>query len=173
MAGDELDDGLQGGQLAVGFALEEHWNLELALQRLTLEGKDTGADLDQTGLVVNLLNVYNRDGLFAPYLLAGIGFVNDDAGGAIGDEDNFQAQGGLGVFTNFSKRVSLRTGCVKSAGRVPFGHTSHCASNASASAVACACCARRSSLTSVNMLTVPPARLRTNRPCRERPSRSS
>ncbi|MCK6370491.1 MAG: porin family protein, partial [Gammaproteobacteria bacterium] len=110
ISGDELDDGVQGGQLAVGFALEEHWNLELALQRLELEGKNTSADLDQTGIVLNLLNVYNRAGRFSPYILGGVGFVNDDAGGAIGDEDNFQAQGGLGLFTDlFGERVALRS----------------------------------------------------------------
>lgn len=107
--GDDLDDGVRGGQLAIGYALEDHWNVELALQRLTLEGEDTSADLDQTGLVLNLLNVYNRSGRFAPYLLAGLGFVNDDPDGGI-DEDNLQAQAGLGLFTDlFGERVALRT----------------------------------------------------------------
>src|SRR5262245_17854158 len=78
--GDELEDGIKGGQLAVGYALEEHWNVELAAQRLSLDGENTGASLDQTGLVLNVLNVYNRAGRFAPYLIAGLGFVNDDAG---------------------------------------------------------------------------------------------
>jgi OOP family OmpA-OmpF porin len=109
-SGKELDDGLEGGQLAVGYALEEHWNVELALQRWQLETEDGTADIDQTGLVANLLNVYNRAGRFSPYIIAGLGFVNDDAGGANGDEDNFQAQAGLGLMTAlFGERVALRT----------------------------------------------------------------
>ncbi|MBM4195894.1 MAG: porin family protein [Gammaproteobacteria bacterium] len=101
IAGDDLDSGLQGGQLAVGYALEDNWNIELAAQRLTLEAKDSDGEIDQTGLVLNLLNVYNRSGRFAPYWLAGIGYVNDDAGGNVGDEDNFQAQAGVGLFSRF------------------------------------------------------------------------
>lgn len=108
--GNELDDGVRGGQLAVGFALEEHWNVELALQRQTLEAKNSSDDIDQTGLILNVLNVYNRAGRFSPYILAGVGFVNDDAGGSVGDQDNLQAQAGLGLFSDlFGDRVALRT----------------------------------------------------------------
>ncbi len=110
ISGDELEDGIKGGQLAVGFALADRWNIELAAQRLTLDGKNTSASLDQTGIVLNVLNVYNRAGRFSPYLIGGVGFVNDDAGGSVGDEDNFQAQGGLGLFTDlFGERVALRS----------------------------------------------------------------
>jgi OOP family OmpA-OmpF porin len=110
VGGSDLEDGVKGGLVGVGYALEEHWNIELFLQRLSLENEAGSADLDQTGLALNLLNVYNRDGRFSPYLLGGVGFVNDDAGGTIGDEDNFQAQGGVGMFWNlFGERVSLRT----------------------------------------------------------------
>lgn len=108
--GIKLDDGVQGGQLAAGFALEEHWNVELAIQRLTLDAEHGSDSIDQTGLIVNFLNVYNRAGRFSPYLIAGVGFVNDDAGGAIGDQDNLQAQGGVGLFTDlWGERVALRT----------------------------------------------------------------
>ncbi len=111
LAGDDLESGLQGGQIAAGFALEDNWNLELAIQRLTLEAENSGAELDQTGIVLNLLNVYNRAGRFSPYWLAGVGFVNDDPKqGTLKDEDNFQAQGGVGLFTDLlGDRVALRT----------------------------------------------------------------
>ncbi len=112
--GDELEDGVRGGQLAIGFAIEEHWNVELAVQRLSLEGEnDSANEIDQTGLILNVLNVYNRDGRFSPYLLGGIGFVNDDPGGSVHDEENLQAQAGLGVFMDlWGKRVALRTEAV-------------------------------------------------------------
>ena len=108
--GANLEDGLKGGQLAVGFALEDHWNVELALQRINLDGKNSNASVDQTGLVLNVLNVYNRAGRFSPYLIGGVGFVNDSPSGSGSDENNFQAQGGVGLFTDlWSERVALRS----------------------------------------------------------------
>jgi OOP family OmpA-OmpF porin len=110
VSGDELEDGVKGGTLAVGFALEDHWNVELALQSLSLDGETTSVSLDQTAVSLNVLNVYNRAGRFSPYLLGGVGIVNDDAGGFVGDEDNFQAQGGVGLFTDIlGERVALRS----------------------------------------------------------------
>jgi OOP family OmpA-OmpF porin len=110
IGGDDLEDGIKGGQLAIGYALEERWNVELAVQRLQLDTETSGADIEQTGIVVNVLNVWNRDNRFSPYLIAGLGYVNDDAGGTVGDENNFQAQAGIGAFTDlFGDRVALRT----------------------------------------------------------------
>lgn len=109
--GDKVDSGIQGGQLAVGYALNERWNIEAALQRFSFDGENTsGSDIDQTGLMLNALNVYNRDGTFAPYWLAGLGWVNTDGGATQGDQDNLQAQAGVGLFTDlFGERVALRT----------------------------------------------------------------
>jgi OOP family OmpA-OmpF porin len=105
-----VDDGVAGGELAIGYALSEHFNLELAGQILELDGDGpSGVDVDQTALSLNLMNIYNRSGLFSPYLLGGVGWVNSDPQGAQ-DDDNLQLQGGLGVLTNlFGDRFSLRT----------------------------------------------------------------
>jgi hypothetical protein len=97
---NEFDDGFQGGQLGIGFALEEHWNMEIMLQQWDIEDNNSssGADAEQTGIVLNLLNLYNRDGMFSPYVLAGVG-VNDVDGAE--DQDDLQAQGGVGLMTDF------------------------------------------------------------------------
>ena len=78
----------------------------------TFDGGEGGAiaypDQDQTALNVNLMNIYNRDGLFSPYILAGLGVVNTDIGSE--DGDDLQGQLGLGVLTRlWGSRLSLRT----------------------------------------------------------------
>ena len=109
-----VDSGVVGGLGGFGYALSEHFNVELDFQRLNLDGDDGAEgggsfpDQDQTALSVNLLNLYNRSGLFAPYILGGLGVVNTDSDGS--DSDDFQAQLGVGVLTRlWGSRLSLRS----------------------------------------------------------------
>jgi OOP family OmpA-OmpF porin len=109
-----VDDGVVGGIGGFGYALSEHFNIELDFQSLSLDGED-GAEgagsfpnQDQTALSANLMNIYNRDGRFAPYILAGLGVVNTQVDGS--DSDDFQAQAGVGVLTRlWGSRLSLRS----------------------------------------------------------------
>ena len=112
-----VDDEFAGGLVGFGYALSEHFNVEFDFQNLSLDGDGTfdggeGAvdypDQDQTAVNLNLMNIYNRDGLFAPYILAGIGIVNTDIGSE--DGDDLQGQLGVGVLTRlWGNRLSLRT----------------------------------------------------------------
>ncbi len=113
-----VDDDLVGGAVGFGYALSEHFNVEFDFQSLNMDGDGTfdggegGSiaypDQDQTALNVNLMNIYNRDGLFSPYILAGLGVVNTDIGSE--DRDDLQGQLGLGVLTKlWGNRLSLRT----------------------------------------------------------------
>ena len=106
-----VDDEVVGGAIGFGYALSEHFNVEFDMQKLNLYGDPYGnPDQDQTAVILNLMNIYNRSGLFAPYLLAGAGVVNSDIDGASGDQDDLQLQGGAGVLTRlWGDRVSLRT----------------------------------------------------------------
>lgn len=106
----DVEDGVKGFGLGVGFGLEEHWNVELAAQRLNLDPNNSPASsASQTGVLFNALNVYNRDGRFSPYLLGGVGMVSTNVSGAP-SKSNFQAQGGVGVFTElWPHRLALRT----------------------------------------------------------------
>lgn len=109
-----VDNGVVGGVGGFGYALSEHFNVELDFQSLRLDGED-GAEgggsfpnQDQTALSANLMNIYNRDGLFAPYVLAGLGVVNTEVDGS--DSDDLQAQLGVGVLTRlWGSRLSLRS----------------------------------------------------------------
>jgi OOP family OmpA-OmpF porin len=109
-----VDSGFAGGLGGFGYALSEHFNVELDFQSLNLDGDDGAEgggsfpDQDQTALSVNLMNLYNRDGLFAPYILAGLGVVSTEIDGS--DDDDFQAEFGVGVLTRlWGSRLSLRS----------------------------------------------------------------
>ena len=106
-----VDDDVVGGALGFGYSLSEHFNVEFDLQKLNLDGDPSGnPDQDQTAVNLNLMNIYNRSGLFAPYLLAGAGIVNTDIDDGSQDHDDLQLQGGAGVLTRlWGDRVSLRT----------------------------------------------------------------
>jgi len=108
-----VDDDFVGGTFAVGYAFHEHWNVEVAGQFLNLEGVGPGVDIDQKAISANVLNIYNRDGIFSPYLLAGIGILDTDP--SIDSHDHHsQLQLGFGALTDLggSGRVALRTEAV-------------------------------------------------------------
>jgi outer membrane protein OmpA-like peptidoglycan-associated protein len=116
-----VDDEVAGGLVGFGYALSEHFNVEFDFQSLKLDGEtetiDGGEggpvttvfpDQDQAAINVNLMNIYNRDGLFSPYILAGVGVVNTDSNGS--DNDDLQGQLGLGMLTRLmGSRLALRT----------------------------------------------------------------
>lgn len=106
-----VDDEVVGGALGFGYSLSEHFNVEFDLQKLNMNGDpSSNPDQDQTAVNLNLMNVYNRSGLFAPYLLAGAGIVNTDVNDGSQDHDDLQLQGGAGVLTRlWGDRLSLRT----------------------------------------------------------------
>ncbi len=106
-----VDDSFAGGLVGFGYALSEHFNVEFDFQRLNLDG-DGGEggpfpDQDQTAVNLNLMNLYNRDGTFSPFILAGGGIVNTDVGSD--DGDDLQGQLGVGVLARlWGERLSLR-----------------------------------------------------------------
>ncbi len=106
-----VDDEVAGGALGFGYSLSEHFNVEFDLQKLGMSGDpSSNPDQDQTAVNLNLMNIYNRSGLFAPYLLAGAGIVSTDVKDGNQDHDDLQLQGGAGLLTRlWSDRVSLRT----------------------------------------------------------------
>ncbi|MFZ1623165.1 MAG: outer membrane beta-barrel protein, partial [Gammaproteobacteria bacterium] len=106
-----VDNDVAGGTLGFGYSLSEHFNVEFDLQKLNLDGDpSSNPDQDQTAVNLSLMNIYNRSGLFAPYLLAGAGIVNTDIKDGSRDHDDLQLQGGAGVLTRlWGDRVSLRT----------------------------------------------------------------
>ena len=75
-----IDDSVSGVQVNVGRTMTEHLSLEGLLGYSSITGYCEPGDCypDQTHLDIgaNLLAFYNRDWLFAPYALVGVGFLN-------------------------------------------------------------------------------------------------
>ena len=116
-----VDDNFAGGLVGFGYAISEHFNVEFDFQRLNLDGDGTFTtdggeggpittpypDQDQTAVNINLMNLYNREGTFSPFILAGLGIVNTDIGSI--DGDDLQGQLGVGVLARlWGERLSLR-----------------------------------------------------------------
>lgn len=74
-AARNVDDGVTGGQLAIGYAWTRFLNIEGFVNVGQLDG---APDLDHYEIGANLLGVFNREGLFSPYLLAGISHTDTD-----------------------------------------------------------------------------------------------
>lgn len=100
-----VEDGVSGGQLNVGYAFHEFWNIEAFAGAASMDGFP---DQDQFEIGANLLAVFNREGLFSPYLLGGISNLNTEF--PTGSDDNLGAGSlGAGFFLDFGEsRVSLR-----------------------------------------------------------------
>ena len=75
--GSDIEDGVKGGQVAFGYGFAEHWSAELALGRIHLDSNATDNNVDQDNYLFNVLNIYNRGGRFAPYLIGGVGYVDN------------------------------------------------------------------------------------------------
>ena len=103
------DDG-SGGNVSVGRVFREHWNFEGTFGFLNFSGDSAkgGIDQDQIYFNANVLNIYNRDGRFQPYLLGGLGFAQTSAYN-VSDETNFEALLGGGAFIPiFDDKVRIR-----------------------------------------------------------------
>jgi len=118
-----LDDSLSGGQINVGRNMTEFLTLEGLLGYSSISAWCVPGDCypDQTHLDIsaNLLAFYDRDSVFAPYLLVGVGYlsVKDETGLPFikdtGEDNNPTASVGLGFKwrmgqSNFSIRGEHR-----------------------------------------------------------------
>lgn len=103
-----LEGGFGGGSVRVGRAYGDLWNLELAGSYLALD-KDPGfQDWKQGSLGVNAMAVFNRDGGFQPFLLAGIGGNTERYDGNQARE-NLYGDVGLGAIVPiFENKARLR-----------------------------------------------------------------
>ncbi|MBS0366818.1 MAG: OmpA family protein [Proteobacteria bacterium] len=110
----------------IGFGrhLSENWSLEANLNTARLKDKYDGDHFRLSGLTFDLLRVFRRDSVFAPYISAGVGAVRYEPGAlsvfdgspAIGNgnQTGLAAEAGLGAFVklwengNASRSLSLR-----------------------------------------------------------------
>ena len=92
--------------LAIGKVLNEKWNVEFGGQYLRLDGKND----EQGNIGVDGLYFFNRNPDFAPYAVAGLGYVREArAFGNTPANDNLLVKAGLGFTKQLSRNVDFRT----------------------------------------------------------------
>ncbi len=103
-----VEDGFRGGQLGMGYALNEKWSLEGYIQAAVLDAEG-GIDQDHMGLGLDVQRVYRRDEKFSPYLFGGVGFLKINPAGARRDSEGAMGSLGAGFLLDiFDSNVSLR-----------------------------------------------------------------
>ena len=101
-----VEDAINGGQIGLGYALNEAWNIEGIVSAASPEG---GAGQEHLGLGVDLQRVFRRSEKFSPYILVGVGVFSVDPLGTASKEEGAQISGGAGfLFDLFDSNVALR-----------------------------------------------------------------
>lgn len=86
--------------LAIGKVLSEKWNVEFGGQYLRLDNQDD----EQGNIGVDGLYFFNRNPNFAPYAVAGLGYVREGS-----DNDNLLVKAGLGFTKKLRRNLDFRT----------------------------------------------------------------
>jgi OOP family OmpA-OmpF porin len=105
-----IEDGINGGQFAFGYAFHEFWNAEALFQVGRGEGNVTPNDPthNYNGIGIDLQRVFRRDERFSPYLHAGLGYFMDDPSGADSDDGSMYSAGVGFYYDLFSTNLALR-----------------------------------------------------------------
>ena len=103
-----LEDAINGGQMGIGYAINEEWNIEgfisMAYPDATLPGVE---DQEHLGVGIDFQRVYRRSESFSPYWLAGFGYFKTTQQSAEEDDKMFAI--GAGFYVDLgSSNVSLR-----------------------------------------------------------------
>jgi len=100
-----VEDGINGGQISIGQALNDAINIEFLVQIAATKN----ADQEQLGMGVDLQRVFRRSERFSPYLHAGVGYFRVDPAGAVPEEDGAMYSAGAGFMLDlFESNVALR-----------------------------------------------------------------
>ncbi len=100
-----VNDDINGGQISLGYALEEAVNIEAAFSVAAAKG----GDQEITGFGVDLQRVLRRAERFSPYLHIGFGYINVDPDGSAPEEDGVMYSAGAGFLVDmFRSNVALR-----------------------------------------------------------------
>jgi OOP family OmpA-OmpF porin len=95
-----------------GFAIGKHltpaWSAELNVNGAQVGGGPLRSDLSLYGNSLDLLRVFNRDGVFSPYIGIGAGVLENDFSPGSNATD-FMAQAGLGAFVQLWENSSGST----------------------------------------------------------------
>jgi OOP family OmpA-OmpF porin len=101
-----VDDGVDGGQVGLGWALHDNWNIEAFASFASPSGP---AAQDQLGAGLDLQLVFGRESRLTPYLFVGAGYFEVDLGSR-GSHDGTLYSGGAGFLVDMfgNSPVALR-----------------------------------------------------------------
>ena len=101
----DVEDGVNGGQISVGYAINDRLNVEGVFSFANAKG----GDQELTGLGIDFQHVYRRAERFSPYLHAGIGWIEVAPADSAPTNDGGMFSGGAGFLLDlFDSNVALR-----------------------------------------------------------------
>ena len=92
----QVDDGFAGGQIVIGRAMSDHFNLEFFGNAVDLDGV---VDQDSQEFGMNLVGLADRNASWTPFFLAGLSHVSDDFGNE--DDSSLGLSVGAGMLWRF------------------------------------------------------------------------
>jgi len=104
-----VSDGVNTGQLGMGYAVNDALNVEGFISTTDAKGSLGDPDQEHLGIGIDLQRVFRRAERFSPYLHVGIGFLQIDTAGAASKDDGAMYSAGAGFLVDmFNSNVSLR-----------------------------------------------------------------
>jgi OOP family OmpA-OmpF porin len=104
-----VDDDFAGGQLGLGYNMNEKWAIEFNIFAANLEDRYLRNDQKLRGLGIDMIREFGSGKTFSPYALAGIGYQFTDPI-FTSNSDDILGSIGLGLLTHFNEDgLALRT----------------------------------------------------------------
>ncbi len=103
-----VDDGIRGGQLGVGYAVSDDFNIEFFVSAAVMSA-DGGPDEDHLGIGMDVQRLFRRGEKFSPYLHVGVGSLEVDPAGESSNTSVMMSGGAgflLDIFTD--SNIALR-----------------------------------------------------------------
>lgn len=99
-----VDDEVNGFGITVGSAFAPNWSWQFVARSLDFSGF---APQDEFFLGVDIMRVFNRDGLISPYLMVGAGYLENSIVSQ-SDRDNAEFSAGLGLLIGKPGKPNVR-----------------------------------------------------------------
>lgn len=105
-----LEDGINGGQFSLGYAITDNVNIEALFSAAVPKSDFSGMpDQEHTGIGVDLQRVFRKDERFSPYLHIGAGYFKNNFSGNGSENDGGMYSAGAGFLLDlFDSNVALR-----------------------------------------------------------------
>jgi len=102
-----VNDGVNGGQISLGYAFDDYWNIEGLISAAAPEsGHPSRPNQEHTGIGVDVQRVFYRASKFSPYLHAGLGYFDTKITNAPGIAGGMYSAG-VGFYLDFTDNTNL------------------------------------------------------------------